>query len=220
MRLNVSECLPLVARRTDGSHPFINRTKPSNRFIMKKDLSGKKVAILVTNGFEDREFRQPLGELRGAAAQVRVITLEDRKIKGWSDGNWTAPVEADILIADASVDDFDALVLPGGVMNPDALRQNEAAVKFVRGFFEAGKPVGAICHAPWLLIEADVVRGRRLTSYGSIKTDLINAGAKWEDAETVVDQGLVTSRKPDDLDAFCRKLIEEVAEGVHSGQHA
>lgn len=187
---------------------------------MKHDLTGKKVAILVTDGFEDSEFNQPLAELRSAGAHVRIISIDDKKIKGWRDGDWTDPIEADALVGEVSAGDFDALVLPGGVMNPDSLRQDEAAVKFVREFFDAGKPVGAICHAAWLLIEADVVRGRKMTSYNSIKTDLINAGAKWEDAEVVVDQGLVTSRNPDDLDAFCHKVAEEIAEGVHSGQHA
>lgn len=187
---------------------------------MKTDLNGKNVAILVTDGFEDSEFRQPLAELRGAGAHVRIVTLDDKKIKGWSDGDWTDPIEADALVSEVSASDFDALVLPGGVMNPDTLRQNEEAVKFARDFFDEGKPVGAICHGPWLLIEADVVRGRKMTSYPSLKTDLINAGAKWEDSEVVVDQGLVTSRNPDDLDAFCSKVIEEVAEGVHSGQRA
>lgn len=187
---------------------------------MNPDLTGKNVAILMTDGFEDSEFRRPWAALRDAGADVRIVTLDEKQIKGWSDGDWTDPVEADAFVSDVSANDFDALVLPGGVMNPDTLRQDEDAVKFVRDFFEEGKPVAAICHAPWLLIEAGVVRGRKMTSYDSVKTDLINAGAQWEDSEVIVDQGLVTSRNPDDLDAFCTKLLEEVAEGVHSDQHA
>lgn len=183
----------------------------------KFNLSEKCIAVLATNGFEPSEFSEPVKALRNAGAEVVVVSLE----KGSIEGKGGEPrVEVDIAVDDAREADYHALLLPGGVVNPDTLRTNERAVRFVRDFFEVGKPVGAICHGPWMLAEADVIRGRRLTSYSSIKTDLINAGANWVDEEVVVDQGLVTSRTPDDLEAFNAKLLEEITEGVHSGQHA
>lgn len=187
---------------------------------MNTDLSRKTVAILATDGFQADELIRPRDALLEAGATVKIVSLKKGSIRGWKSGNWADPINVDAEVSKSSVDEFDALVLPGGVLNPDTLRQDEAAVAFVRDFFSSGKPVGAICHGPWLLVEADVVRDRRVTSYASIKTDLINAGAKWEDAEVVCDQGLVTSRQPDDLPAFCDKLIEEIAEGVHEKQHA
>ena len=187
---------------------------------MNADIARKTVAVLATNGFESDELNQPVRALRDAGATVKIVSPETGKIQGWKSGKWHGEVAVDLTLDEAKAGDFDALVLPGGVLNPDTLRQDERAVTFVRAFFEAGKPVGAICHGPWLLVEADVVKGRQVTSYASIKTDLINAGAKWEDSEVVCDQGLVTSRQPSDLGAFCAKLVEEVTEGVHAGQHA
>jgi protease I len=184
------------------------------------NLNKKTIAILATHGYEQSELRRPLDALSKEGATVRIVAPDRGSIRGWNENNWDASVDVDETIDTANVDDYDALVLPGGVMNPDKLRQNSKAVAFVKQFFDEGKPVAAICHAPWLLIEADVVRGRKLTSYGSIRKDLENAGAKWVDEEVVVDQGLVTSRKPDDLDAFIKKTIEEIREGVHAGQHA
>jgi protease I len=180
------------------------------------DLSGKKIALLATNGFEDSELTQPLEAVREAGADVTIISEETGEFTGKHDTRITA----DVAVADAHAKDFDGLLLPGGVANPDTMRMNDTAVGFVRAFFEQHKPVAAICHAPWLLIEAGVVSGRTVTSWPSLITDLKNAGATWVDEEVVVDQGLVTSRKPDDLDAFCAKAIEEFAEGVHKGQTA
>lgn len=182
---------------------------------MKGSLTGKKVAILATDGFELSELRSPREVLVAAGAVVHLISLKAGTIKGWSGGEWSGTETVDRVVDDVHTAEYDALLLPGGVINPDLLRVNDAAVAFVRAFVEARKPVGAICHGPWLLAEADVVRGRKLTSYGSIKTDLKNAGAVWLDKEVVVDHGLVTSRSPKDLPAFNRKLVEEVAEGIH-----
>jgi protease I len=182
---------------------------------MDNKLDGVRVAILATDGFEQSELFEPKKALEEAGAQVSIVSLEAGEIKGWNHTNWGETVDVDLTVDEASADDFDALQLPGGVMNPDKLRANEKAVAFVKAFFDAGKPVGAICHAPWTLIEAGVVEGRTLTSYASIRTDLENAGAKWVDQEVVTDNGLVTSRKPDDIPAFNEKIIEEFAEGVH-----
>jgi protease I len=179
------------------------------------DLSGKKVAILATDGFEQDELFSPLEALRDAHADVKIISPTENKIKGWNHTDWGKTITVDLPLQQARPENFDALVLPGGVINPDHLRREPAAVKFVKTFFESGKPIAAICHGPQMLIEADVVRGHKLTSFASIKTDLKNAGAEWVDQEVVVDQGLVTSRSPDDLPAFNAKMIEEIAEGVH-----
>ena len=187
---------------------------------MAAQLNGKKVAILATDGFEQSELMEPKKALEAAGAQTHVVSLKSGEIKGWDDKNWGDSVKVDVTIDAASAADYDALVLPGGVMNPDTLRTNEAAVGFVRDFFAAGKPVGAICHGPWTMIEAGVVEGRTVTSWPSLKTDLENAGATWVDQEVVCDQGLVTSRKPADLPAFNAKLIEEIGEGKHDGQTA
>lgn len=178
------------------------------------------VAVLATDGFEQSELTEPVAKLTDAGATVHVIAPDSGAIKGWKDGDWGDSVEVDRTIdeAQARVDEYDALVLPGGVMNPDKLRMNTDAVTFVRAFFKAGKPVSAICHGPQILIECDVLEGREVTSYPSISTDLKNAGARWSDQEVVCDQGLVTSRTPDDLPAFIKKTIEEIHEGVHAGQ--
>lgn len=189
---------------------------------MKYDLNGKKVAILVADGYEQSEFEKPREALEKAGATTYVISPSDDQVRAW-DGeanNWGTSADVDLPLDEARAEDYDALLLPGGVKNPDTLRTIPDAVQFVRGFFEAGKPVAAICHGPWLLVEADVARGRRVTSYPSIKTDLKNAGAEWSDEPVVTDQGLVTSRKPSDIPQFNEKMLEEFAEGVHAGQHA
>jgi protease I len=181
-------------------------------------LSGKHVAVVATDGFEQSELVEPKKALERAGAKVDVISLTAGAIRGWAERQWGSSVPVDRSINSADAEDYDALVLPGGVMNPDKLRRNEKVLQFVRAFFDAGKPVGAICHGPWTLIDAGVVSGRRMTSYESIQTDLKNAGADWVDEEVVVDNGLVTSRKPADLPRFNEKLVEEIAEGIHAGQ--
>ena len=185
---------------------------------MEKSLKGKKVAILATDGFEQSELAEPLKALETAGATVHVVSPKAGAIKGWKHTEWGDSFAVDATLDQADPHHYDALVLPGGVMNPDKLRRDPQVLEFVRPFFEEGKPVGAICHGPWTLIDAGVVKGRKVTSYETIQTDLKNAGASWVDQEVVVDNGLVTSRKPDDLPAFNRKLIEEIAEGRHSGQ--
>jgi protease I len=183
-------------------------------------LDGKTIAFLVENGFEQEELTEPKKALEDAGAQTHIVSPHEGKVKGWNHGEWGETIPVDIALKQANASTYDALVLPGGVINPDKLRANEQALDFVRSFFRAGKPVAAICHGPWTLIDAGVVKGRTMTSYHSIRTDLKNAGANWVDQEVVVDEGLVTSRNPGDLPAFNRKLIEELAEGKHDGQHA
>ena len=185
-----------------------------------ENIKGKRVAILATDGYEQSELLQPLQALKDAGATVHIISTHAGVIKGWDEDDWGGTVNVDFTVEEANAAEYDALMLPGGVMNPDELRINELALTFVKGFFERGLPVGAICHAPWTLINADLVDGRTLTSYPSIRRDLENAGAIWVDEEVVCDHGLVTSRKPDDLPAFCDKLIEEIAEGYHEEQTA
>lgn len=187
---------------------------------MKYDLSQKRVAILAADGFEESELMQPREALDKAGAETVIVSLESGKIQGMQHAEKGQSVPVDMTVSEASEGDFDALMIPGGLFNPDALRMNEEAVQFARAFFDAGKPVAAICHGPQVLIEAEVVRGRRMTSWPAVKTDLINAGAEWVDESVVVDQGLVTSRKPDDIPDFNEKMLEEIAEGVHAGQHA
>ena len=181
---------------------------------MANELQGKRIAFLATNGVEDSELREPHKAVTGAGADADVVSLEEGEIEGKKGSSF----QVDKVVHDVEASDYDALVLPGGVANPDKLRTDDKAVRFVREFFEQGKPVGVICHGGWTLVEADVVRGRKMTSYPSIKTDLINAGAKWVDEEVVVDRGLVSSRWPDDLPAFNAKLVEEIAEGIHEEQ--
>jgi len=185
---------------------------------MANDLNGKRVAILATDGVEQVELTEPRKALDRAGAKTVVVSPKSGKIKGWQHDHWGDEIPVDLTLDSASADTFDALMLPGGVMNPDHLRMDKKAVQFVKSFFQAGKPVAAICHGPWLLVEADVVRGRTVTSWPSLETDLRNAGADWVDREVATDEGLVTSRKPDDIPAFSRKMIEEFAEGMHEGQ--
>lgn len=175
---------------------------------MLQQLKDRRIAILATDGFEQSELVEPKNSLVEAGAQVDVVAPAAGSIRGWQVDDWADEVAVDVALGEADPERYDALVLPGGVLNPDKLRANSAAVGFVRYFFEQHKPVAAICHGPWTLVEADVLTGRRVTSYPSIRSDLINAGAHWEDAEVVEDDGLVTSRSPDDLPAFNRKLIE------------
>lgn len=185
-----------------------------------ENLDRKTVAILATNGFEESELREPKKALEETGATVHIVSLDKDDIKGWSNGNWSNSYKVDKTVDEVSQKQYNALVLPGGVINPDILRKNRNAVNFVKSFFENKKPVAAICHGPWLLAEADVLKGRKVTSYESIKTDLINAGANWVNEEVVVDEGLVTSRFPQDLPAFNKKLVEEVYEGKHEMQMA
>jgi protease I len=181
-------------------------------------LNGKRVAILATHGFEQAELDRPRAALESAGAQVDVVAPQAGEIQGFRHFDKGEKVRVDRALGDARAEDYAALMLPGGVFNPDALRTNESAVRFVRDFFAQKKPVGVICHGAWTLIDAGVVEGRTLTSVRSIRTDLRNAGANVVDREVVVDNGLVSSRTPDDLDAFCAKLVEEVGEGRHAGQ--
>ncbi len=182
------------------------------------NLKGKKVAIITENGFEEVELTSPLKVLKEAGAEVSIVSPQKDKVKAWDHDHWSIELPVDINIDAADPDSFDALVVPGGVLNPDTMRLNQKCVDFAKWFLEAGKPVAAICHGPQLLIETGLLRGRTMTSYSSIKTDLVNAGVNWEDKEVVVDKGLVTSRSPKDLDAFNRKMVEEIVEGVH--EHA
>ena len=177
-------------------------------------LEGKKVAILSDQGFEQSELMSPMEALKNAGATVHIISNEP-SIKGWDNKDWGKELSRDVALEDANPEDYNALMIPGGVMNPDLMRNNKAYVAFAQHFLEAGKPVAAICHAPQLLIETGMLNGRNMTSYPSVQTDLKNAGVIWEDKEVVVDNGLVTSRSPEDLDAFNEKMIEEIAEGKH-----
>lgn len=181
---------------------------------MAKKLEGKRVAILVENGFEQVELTSPKQALEDAGARADIVSPVDGKVKGWEHTDWGDEFAVDVRLEGANPDDYDSLVLPGGVMNPDKLRVNETAQRFVRHFFEAGKPVASICHGPWTLIDAGVIDGREMTSYHTIRKDLENAGARWVNRDVVVDRGLVTSRNPDDLPAFNAKMVELVAEAL------
>lgn len=187
---------------------------------MAGELKGKRIAIVATDGFEQSELLKPMEALKQAGAQPEVIAPKSGEIQGMEHHDKGQKIRVDKTIDQVKSGDYAGLVLPGGVANPDALRLNPTVVRFVREFFEQHKPVAAICHGPWTLIEAKVVKGRKMTSWPSLKTDLTNAGADWVDQEVVADHGLVTSRKPDDLPAFCRKMIEEFAEGPDRRQHA
>jgi len=183
---------------------------------MNRTLSHKRVAILAADGFEQAELEEPMKALEEAGADVRIVSPKPGKIQGMRHADKGDQFDVDIPLEQANPDDFDALLVPGGLMNPDELRSTKAAVGFVRAFGEAGKPIAAICHGPWVLIEAGLVRGRRLTSWPAIQSDIKNAGGEWVDEEVVVDNGLVTSRKPDDIPAFNAKMIEEINEGPHT----
>jgi protease I len=185
---------------------------------MPKELQGKRVAFVATDGVEQIELTEPWKAVESAGGEPVLVSPKSGKIAGLHHIDKGDTFTVDVTAKKASADDYDALVLPGGVVNADDLRTHDEAVSFVRAFFDAGKPVGVICHGPWALVEADVVRGRTLTSWPSLQTDLRNAGATWVDEEVVTDNGLVSSRKPDDLKAFCGKIVEEFAEGVHAGQ--
>ena len=182
---------------------------------MAEELRNKRVAVLVENGFEQSELVEPRKALQAAGATAEIVSPQSAKVKGWQHTNWGDELPVDVPLERAKPENYDALLLPGGVMNPDKLRANAAAVRFVKHFVDSGKPIAAICHGPWTLIEAGGVRGRKMTSWPSLQTDLKNAGAQWVDQEVVTDNGLVTSRKPDDIPAFNRKMIEEFAEGKH-----
>ena len=184
---------------------------------MADQLKGRRVAALVAKGFEQVELTEPKAALEAAGATVDIVSPEKERVRGWNHTEWGDEVTVDRPVDQAKPDEYDALLLPGGVMNPDHLRMNPKAVQFAKTFFEDGKPIAVICHGPWTLVEAGVVRGVKMTSYPSIRTDLKNAGANWVDEEVVVDRGIVSSRKPDDIPAFNRKMIEEFAEGKHGG---
>ncbi|WP_423149173.1 type 1 glutamine amidotransferase domain-containing protein [Rubrolithibacter danxiaensis] len=184
------------------------------------NLSNCNIAVLTESGFEEVELTSPKQALEEAGATVHIVSPQKEKVKAMKDHQWSIELPVDKQVSEAKAEEYDALVLPGGVINPDQLRLNTDAINFIKSFFDAGKPVAAICHGPQSLITAGVVEGRKMTSYPSIKPDLINAGANWVDQEVVVDQGLVTSRNPGDLPAFNRKMCEEFAEGVHAGQHS
>ena len=187
---------------------------------MMNTIENKKVALLTDHGFEESELTSPMQALKDAGATVHIISKQEGSVKGWSQGNWSIEVPVDVQLKDANPEEYDALMIPGGVINPDQMRRHSEYVKFAAHFLEAGKPLAAICHAPQLLIETGMISGRELTSFASIKTDLVNAGAIWEDKEVVVDNGLVTSRSPKDLEAFNKKMIEEIREGVHLSRGA
>jgi deglycase len=183
--------------------------------IMEK-LKGKTVAILTENGFEEVELTSPKQALEDAGATVHIVSPQKNKVRGWNHDHWSIELSVDKNLSDAKANDYDALMLPGGVLNPDKLRRNKEAVEFAKDFLETGKPVAAICHGPQLLIETNLLEGRDMTSFPSVQTDLKNAGVNWHDKEVIVDNGLVTSRSPEDLNAFNKKMIEEIAEGIHT----
>ena len=183
-------------------------------------INSARILILATDGYERSELRFPLDKLRAHGAKVEIASLRKEPIKSWDDKNWGDTVDVDHLVGDVSVEDYDTLVIPGGQINPDILRADKGAVELVKSFVQSGKPVAAICHGPWLLVEAGALKGRKATSYASIKTDLMNAGAAWRDEAVVTDQGIITSRSPNDLDAFVAKIVEEVEEGRHDRRAA
>ncbi|HTK26739.1 MAG TPA: type 1 glutamine amidotransferase domain-containing protein [Pyrinomonadaceae bacterium] len=187
---------------------------------MAQDLNNLQVAILIADGFEQREMTEPREALENAGAVTKIVSPAKDEVEGWNHFDKGDKFPVEVPLDRASAEDFDALLLPGGVANPDQLRMKPEAVKFVKDFFDAGKPVAVICHGPWTLVEAGVVKGKTITSWPSVKTDLINAGANWVDKEVVVDSGLVSSRKPDDIPAFNQKMIEEFSEGIPQSRRA
>jgi protease I len=187
---------------------------------MSSELDGKRILILATNGFEQAELEVPRDRLKAAGAKVDVVSPEDGEIKGWDKTDWGRPVNVDRKLADARAEDYDAIVMPGGQINPVLLRVKKEALDLIRTFYRTGKTVAAVCHAPWLLIETGIARGHKMTSYKSIKTDVMNAGGEWEDSSVVTDNGVITSRNPNDLEDFSKKIIEEVREGRHHHREA
>jgi len=179
-------------------------------------LKGKKVAILTESGFEEVELTSPKKALENAGAKVEIVSPQKEKVRAWAHDHWSIELPVDVNVEDADLNNYDALMIPGGVLNPDRMRMNDKCVEFAQHFLQEGKPVAAICHGPQLLIETGMLEGRNMTSYPSVKTDMINAGAIWADREVIVDNGLVTSRSPKDLEAFNKKMIEEIKEGKHS----
>ncbi|SKB40044.1 protease I [Parapedobacter luteus] len=199
---------------------LLNGNDKKEDSIMAETLSNRKVAILTADGFEEIELTSPRDALQLEGATTHIVSPSKDVVRAKKGNEWSLDFDVDMSLDKANPNDYDALLLPGGVINPDTLRVDEKALEFVKAFFSAGKPVAAICHGPQVLIDAEVVEGRRMTSVKNISKDLINAGALWEDSAVVVDQGLVTSRTPDDLPDFNEKIIEEFAEGKHAGQHA
>lgn len=187
---------------------------------MAEELKDRKVAILTADGFEEIELTSPRDAIQMAGGKTHIVSPNDKAVRAKKGNEWSLDFDVDVPLGQANPDNYDALLIPGGVINPDKLRVTDKALEFVKAFFVAGKPVAAICHGPQVLIDAEVVAGRKMTSVNNIRKDLINAGARWEDSAVVVDQGLVTSRTPDDLPDFNAKVIEEFAEGKHAGQHA
>ena len=183
-------------------------------------LEGKKIAIVATHGFEESELFQPMEALKNEGATVEIVSLKNEEIKSWKDKDWGRTIQVDHVFSETKASDYDGMVLPGGVINDDTLRGEDEAVEFVKSFAESGKPIAVICHGAWILVEADIVHDCEMTSWHSLKTDLQNAGAVWVDREVVVDNGLVSSRYPDDIPAFNRKMIEEFAEGKHTPRKA
>jgi protease I len=181
-----------------------------------ENLKGKKIAILTENGFEEVELTSPKKALEDAGAVVEIVSPQEKKVRGWRDNNWSIELPVDVDIIHADVENYDGLMIPGGVINPDLMRRNKDCVDFVQQFVDEGKPIAAICHGPQLLIETNLLKGKDMTSFPSIRTDIENAGATWHDKEVVVDNGLVTSRSPKDLEAFNKKMIEEFKEGIHA----
>jgi protease I len=199
---------------------ILNRNHFLTNKISTMNLEGKKVAILTENGFEEVELTSPKKVLEEAGATVHVISPQKDKVKAWDHDHWSIEIHVDMNIDKEDPETYDALVVPGGVLNPDQMRKNDKCVFFAKHFLQSGKPLASICHGPQLLIETGMLRGRKMTSYSSIKTDLINAGVNWQDKEVVVDKGLVTSRSPKDLDAFNKKMVEEIKEGIHKREQS
>ena len=213
--------MPRLLQGTIVGHGGFDRETPTDiKEIVMTTIDTARILILATDGYERSELRVPLDQLKGKGATVKIASLEKRPIKSWDEKDWGDTVEVDLTVDQARVEDFDALVIPGGQINPDLLRKEERAVQLVRDFVKSGKVVAAVCHGPWLLVEADALRGRKATSYASIKTDMKNAGADWRDEAVVTDKGIITSRQPSDLDAFVAKIVEEVEEGRHERRAA